>query len=279
MEIKAQDVKSLREKTGAGMMDCKKALVETQGNFAAAEKRLKEMGLAAAAKRDSKAANEGRVYSKVGGDKCVLLEIGSETDFVAKNDDFIKLGETLIDKVYNENITSATEAMTSMVDDIRAKIKENIQLKRFELIKLEANEIAKDYIHGEGRIGVIVKLKAEDASKKNDPKISELAFDLAMHIAAFAPLYLDEAAVDPTYLKEQEEIFNKQAENLGKPANVLKGIVQGKIKKHLAEICFVDQKFVKDDKLTVAQVVSNLGKELGTTLSISGYTYYKLGAE
>jgi len=279
VSIQAADVKKLREKTGAAMMDCKKALVKTEGDFAKAEKMLKEMGLAAAEKRSGRAAKEGKVFVKNTGSKAIVLELSCETDFVGKNKDFLALGENLVQIIDEQKLTEVNSLMEDMVKDALAKIKENIVLRRFIVIEAGDDEILADYLHGPGKIGVIVKLKTGKAELKDNAKVKELAFDLCLHIAAFSPMKLDASQVDPAYLQEQEEIFMKQAENLGKPENVLKGIVKGKVNKHLSEICFVDQGFVKDEKQKVGAVVAALGKELGTDLSIVEYVNYRLGEE
>jgi elongation factor Ts len=277
--ISAADVKQLREKTGAGMLDCKKALTEADGNFEKAEKILKELGLAAAAKRSGRATNEGRIITAINGDKAGILEISCETDFVARNDDFKKLGQDLITRVMNEGLTEITPALEARVQETISTIKENIALRRFYTTEITGDEMVVDYIHGEGSIGVLVKLKADSSDALKNEKVKEFAFDCALHIAAFNPLYLDQKAVDEGYLKEQEEIFKKQAENLGKPEKVIASIVKGKLNKHLSEICFLNQGFVKDDKQSVSRVLEQISKEVGSKISIPEYAYYKVGSE
>jgi elongation factor Ts len=280
VEIKASDVKNLRKKTGAGMMDCKKALVEAVGDFTKAEKILKGLGLAAAAKRAGRATNEGRIFIGKNTQKTVVLELSCETDFVAKNDDFKTLGDELCTKIIQKDIASAedNELQTSIKDTI-GKIKENIALKRFKVLKADKNIIFSDYIHGEGRIGVCVKINLSDESLKENEQVKELAFNLALHVAAFAPLFISSADVSESYKKEQEEIFWKQAKGLGKPENVLEGIVKGKLRKHFSEICLLEQNYVRDEKLKVQQVLDNISKQIGTTISIDDYIYFKVGQE
>jgi len=279
VDIKATDVKALREKTGAGMMDCKKALVQANGDFAKAEKILKELGLAAAQKRAGRATREGRIFSRIRDGKGVLLELTCETDFVAKNKEFLALGETLSELAISKGPGAKPEDFSSQVQDVVGKIKENITLRRLQFMEGNANDLILDYIHGEGKIGVMVKFALSDPSLKDNPRVKEVAFDLTLHTAAFAPLFLDRNEVAQSYLKEQQEIFTKQAEKLGKPENVVKGIVQGKMNKHLAEICFVDQPFVKDQNLTVSKVLDALNKEIGGQVQIDEYLYYKAGEE
>jgi elongation factor Ts len=279
VDIKATDVKALREKTGAGMMDCKNALVQANGDFAKAEKVLKELGLAAAQKRAGRATKEGRVFSRIQDGKGVLLELTCETDFVAENKEFLALGETLTESALAKGPSAKPEDFSAQVQDAVGKIKENITLRRLQVMESNANEMILDYIHGEGRIGVMVKFGLSDASLKDNPRVKEVTFDLTLHTAAFAPQFLNRDQVPEAYLAEQEEIFTKQAEKLGKPENVVKGIVQGKLNKHLAEICFMDQPFVKDQNLKVSKLLDELNKETGGQVQIDEYLYYKVGEE
>jgi elongation factor Ts len=279
VEIKASDVKKLRDKTGAGMMDCKKALAEAGGDFSKAEKHLKELGLAAAAKRSGRATKEGRIFSKVGDKRAGLLEMACETDFVARNKDFIALGEDLLDTIVEKGYTESNEDLENRVKDTISTIKENMGIKRFTTLELAENEMATDYIHNNGAIGVLVKLKADKKALLENASVKEFAFDVALHIAAFNPLCLDRSQVKDDYRQEQEEIFRKQAENLGKPANVLDGIVKGKLNKHYSEICLLDQGFVKDEKESVEKVLAGIAKEAGGTLEIVDYRYFRVGEE
>jgi len=201
VNIKAADVKKLRDKTGAGMLDCKNALVETNGDFQLAEKKLKELGLAAVAKRSGRATNNGRVFSCITSSKAAVLEIACETDFVARNKDFITLGDTLLNTIFQNNLTEITSELEDLVKELISTIKENMTLKRFSVFDIADNEVAADYIHGEGAIGVLVKLRAEDASVLKSDRIKEFLFDCALHIAAFNPLYLSEEDFDENYLQ------------------------------------------------------------------------------
>lgn len=279
-EIKASDVKALREKTGAGMMDCKNALDQSGGDFAKAEKVLKEMGLAAVEKRIGRATNEGKIFLKVKDQKAVALELSCETDFVARNVDFIALGGQLVDVVLEKGHEKITDDLTAMVTDVASKIKENMSLKRFAVVKAQTGECIHEYLHGD-KLGVIVKFAASDPKALENEKVKALIHDVALHVAAFNPSFLSAAKISEGYVKEQEEIFRKQLEQdekmKGKPENVIDGILKGKIKKHLAEICLVDQGFVKDEKRTVATVLADAGKEAGATLSVVDFLYYRVG--
>jgi len=278
MDIKAGDIKTLREKTGAGMMDCKKALVEAKGDTAAAEKLLKEWGLAGLEKRSGRATNEGRVFVKDDGVKVAMVEIACETDFVARNEDFIKAGASMASMVHEKELTAPNEALEAIVRDMAIVIKENITLKRVSCVKAAAGEVLHTYIHGEGTVGVTVKAKTD---KPEDPSIKAFIHDIALHIAAFQPKFLDRSQVSVAYLTEQQEIFHKQIEGdekmKGKPANVLEGIIKGKVNKLMSEICLLDQGFVKDEKQTVAKVMGDVAKAAGASLSIVKYVAFRVG--
>ncbi|HUV06886.1 MAG TPA: translation elongation factor Ts [Spirochaetia bacterium] len=283
MSINASDVKSLREKTGAGMMDCKRALVEAQGDFDKAERILKEMGLAQADKRASRSTNEGRIFSRVENNRGILLELSCETDFVARNSDFIELGNSLIDTILHKGLMEATEELENRVKDTMSRIKENMGLKRFKVLGAAPGEHLVDYIHGDGRIGVLVKFRLSDPALKDHPKFGETAFDFALHVAAYAPLFLSREAIDTGYIAEQEILFKKQTDNdpknQGKPDNVIESIVKGKLSKHLAGICLLDQGFVKEEKVKNSKILENLGKEIGGRVEITDFQYFKVGVE
>lgn len=279
MDIKAADVKKLRDKTGAGMLDCKKALKDADGDFAQAEKILKELGLAAAAKRSGRATNEGRVFTKVGDSSAVAVEIACETDFVARNQDFIALGNDIASTILEKGLTEKTPELEEKVKDTISTIKENMELKRFTTLPIAGDELVSEYVHGEGSIAVLVKLKADSAGLLEKAEVKEFAFDCALHIAAFNPLYLSRDRVEDSYKQEQESIFRKQAENLGKPEKVLEGIVKGKLNKHFSEICLLDQGFVKEEKKSVSQKLKEIGSQAGGKLEIVEFIYYKVGDE
>jgi elongation factor Ts len=279
MEIKATEVKKLREKTGAGMLDCKNALAKTDGDFEKAERLLKEQGLAAAVKKSDRVTNSGKIFSKILPTKGILLELTSETDFVARNAMFQELGEALLAKVVEQNLTAATPELETMVKETIGKIKENMQLRRIVTMPVAPpTEALVEYVH-DGRIGVILRFTFGDGAARENAHVKEIMFDCALHAAAFGPLFLSKDKVSPAFLKEQEEIFAKQAENLGKPANVLQGIIKGKVNKMLSEICLLEQPFVKDDKRKVSKVLEELSKEVGTPIALVDYAYVKLGAE
>jgi elongation factor Ts len=283
-EISAADVKKLREKTGAGMMECKNALVSSEGNFDSAEKLLKEKGLAALEKRSGRATNEGKIFVKIkaGGSAAVLVELSSETDFVARNPEFIALGGLIADKALENGFEAPNDELSGLVTGLATKIRENMGLKRLTLVKAGPNEYLTQYIHGDGNIGVVVKCESDNPEIFKNEEIKSFVFSLALHIAAFNPRALERGKIDQDWLREQEEIFRKQMEQdeklQGKPANVLEGILKGKVNKYLSEICLLDQAYVKDEKLTVAQALADCGKKAGAKIAIAGYVYFKVGA-
>ena len=281
MEIKPIDVKNLREKTGAGMGDCKKALIEAEGNIEQAVKILKEKGLAAAAKRSARATKEGKIFTKIKGNKAVILELNCETDFVSRNEKFIALGDKLTDEIIATGAKEVTPALSTLVTEAIGVIKENMTLPRFRVLEIADNEYAAQYVHGVGNIGVIVKFKADSKALFDNEAVKAFAFDCALHVAAFAPVALSPDKISADYIKEQTEIFQAQMDQdpkmAEKPDKVKAGILQGKLNKHFAEICFLDQAFVKDDKKKVSQVMAETAKAAGGKLEIAEYVYYKLG--
>jgi elongation factor Ts len=277
MTIKASDVKALRIKTGAGMMDCKKALMEAGGDFNKANEILKALGAAAAGKRSSRSTKEGRVFSSVQGQKGVLLELSCETDFVARNKDFVRLGENLIATILKEG--GKRERLEEQIKEAIGRIKENMALRRFQIMEADDSEFLTDYIHDEGKIGVLVKAGIEDPALKQDKRVTDIANDFALHVTAFPPLFMSQDTVDPEYLEKKEEQFRVEAEKLNKPPNIREGIVKGKMRKHLIEVCLFDQGFVRDEKVKCSDILSNFSKEIGSTFTIKEFLYYKAGEE
>ncbi|MHB9292342.1 putative elongation factor Ts [Hollandina sp. SP2] len=282
MGISAGDVKLLREKTGAGMMECKNALVETGGDLDQAEKRLKEKGLAAVEKRMDRATNEGKVFIKIRDRTAVMVELASETDFVARNPEFIALGGLLADRILDQGYTEPNDVLRGLVTDLATKIRENMSLRRIQVVHAGDNEYLTQYIHGDGNIGVLVKLQADKPEVFQQEGVQDFAFSIALHVAAFNPLALDRTKIHPDFLKEQEAIFRKQLEGdeklAGKPPAVLDQILKGKLAKYLSDICLLDQGYVKDEKIRVAQALATCGKQAGADVQIVEYLYFKVGA-
>ncbi len=278
MDINTTDLKKLREKTGAGMLDCKNALMKMEGDFDKAERLLKEQGLASAAKKSGRATNSGKIFAKMLPDRGILLELTCETDFVARNALFTELGNSLMQKVVEKKLSAKTDELDLMVKETVGKIKENMELRRITILPAAADEMLVSYVHDD-RIGVILRARLGSPALKENPRVKEVLFDLALHLAAFAPMYLSKDKVAAAFLKEQEEIFSKQVEGMNKPANVLAGIVKGKLNKLLSEVCFLEQGFVKDEKRKVSKVLEDLGKEVGAKIEAVDFVYIKLGED
>ncbi|MDY4523819.1 MAG: translation elongation factor Ts [Treponema sp.] len=276
MAITAADVKALREKTGAGMMECKKALTECNGDIAEAEKSLKEKGLAAMAKRSERATSEGRLFIRQNGNKIAVIELTCETDFVAKNADFIAVGEKMLDVTLAKGYTKVEAEHEEILEPLKVSIRENMKIAKVEVFEVPATASAAYYVHSDFKTGAVVIVDGSTADT-----VKTFAKDCCLHIAAFTPSYTSKKDVPQSYIDEQKEIFKAQMDQdekmAGKPENVKEGILQGKINKHLAEICFEDQMFVKDDKKTVTAKLAETGKEVGATLSFAVAKLFVLG--
>ena len=277
MAVTPADVKKLRDATDAGMLDCKKALVEADGDFAKAEKILKEKGLASAGKRAGRATSAGTIFTCITDSKAAAIELNCETDFVAKTDQFIATGEAIAKVCVEKGYSEVNDELETMVKEAIAILKENMGIKKIELMEIAENEMVAEYSHNGGKIGVLVKLKCDSPSTCGNEEVKGLAFDLALHGAAFNPPYVNRGTIPESYIKEQEEIFTTQAQNMDKPANVVAGIVKGKLNKHLSQICFVDQNFVKNDKITVKKAIEEVAKSVGGSVELSGYSYFMVG--
>ena len=276
MAITAADVKALRERTGAGMMECKKALTECNGDIAEAEKYLKEKGLAAMAKRSERATTEGRLFIRQNGNKIVVVELTCETDFVANNSDFIAVGEKLLDVTFEKGYTKVEAEHESILEPLKISIRENMKVAKVEVFEIPANAVGSFYVHSDKKTGAVVIVSGSDSEV-----VKNFTYDSCLHIAAFTPAYLSKNDVPQSYIDEQKEIFKAQMDQdekmASKAENVKEGILQGKINKHLAEICFEDQMFVKDDKKTVTAKLAEIGKEVGANLKFETAKLFILG--
>ncbi len=262
MAVTAQMVKELREKTGAGMMDCKKALTETNGDMEKAIDFLREKGIAKAAKKADRIAAEGLTSVVVDGNKAVILEVNSETDFVAKNENFTALISVLAKHLLEANVSSVEEALSSEIksegisvndylNNAIAKIGEKISLRRFQIIEKGENAVFGAYLHMGGRIGVlsVVEGTTDEAVAK----------DVAMHVAAVNPRYISRDAVSEEEVAHEREVLTQQALNEGKPENIVAKMVEGRLGKFFEEICLNDQSFVKDPDQKVGKYVASKG--------------------
>ena len=289
MAFTAADVKALREKTGVGMMDCKKALTEADGDMERAIDVLREKGLAASAKKAGRIAAEGIVlaYTDEAKKVSVLVEVNSETDFVAKNDKFVNyvtaVAKTIadtnpadVDELLAKPLAGDTRTVQENLQDMVLSIGENMKIRRFERVE----GITTSYIHGGGSVGVLVMFDTDDKTAATDA-FKVMGKDVAMQIAAMSPAYLDEASVPADVLAHEKEITKAQlAEDpkmAGKPEQVLAKIVDGKIGKKKKKNCLLDQAFVKDGDMNVAKYVASVAKELGADIKVTGFIRYAKG--
>ena len=272
MAISAKLVKELREKTGAGMMDCKKALMETDGDIDKAVDYLRENGIAKAAKKADRIAAEGAVYITSEGNDAVIVEVNSETDFVARNESFQELVKKIashilatkpadVEELYNSEIDG--ESVTSIMNSAVATIGEKLSIRRFAVETKTDDDAFGQYMHMGGRIGVLTVVEGTTSE--------DVAKDVAMHAAALNPKYVSREQVDQAELDHEREVLRQQALNEGKPENIVDKMVDGRIRKYLEEICLVDQPFVKDSDQTVQQYLDTQKASLRT------FVRYELG--
>lgn len=285
MSFTAKDVKELREKTGAGMMDCKKALTENNGDLEAAVDFLRQKGLAAAAKKATRVAAEGLIGAVVEGNVGALIEINCETDFVAKNDDF----KGFVTSVANHLVTSTatdidglkTETMSGStiqetVQELTLKIGEKIDLRRFSKRNLSGEGKIGSYVHG-GKIGVLVEVNTDTADAAKKPEFVELVNDLCLHVAAADPKFMTAAEIDEDYKEREAKVYRAQLLEQGKPENMIDNIIKGKLNKLASEICLMDQKFVKDPDLSIAKLVKSVEDKTGGKITVNGFSKINLG--
>ncbi len=278
-EISAQAVKALREQTGAGMMDCKRALGEAGGDLKKAVEVLRERGLAKAGKREGRTTSEGAIVIVTEGGAGGMVELGCETDFVARTDDFQALARSLAAAVAaNDSISTADALLDAEVEGAVvsetvkasiAKLGENVVVKRVARIEIDGDGIVGGYVHAGGKLGVLVGLAAKGA-----PDLADLAKDVAMHVAAAdpTPVAVSREGVPADLLANEAEIYRKQAIQEGKPEKILDRIVDGKLSKFVSEICLVDQPFVKDPDKSVGERLGEAGE-----VSIVAFERFKLG--
>lgn len=269
--ISASLVKELREKSGAGMLDCKKALEANDGNIEASIDWLREKGISKAAKKQTRIAAEGLAKAKVEGNKAVIVEVNSETDFVAKNPEFTGLVDLIATAILSSNVKTVEEVMKLEVEgntieniiiDKTATIGEKLSFRRFELVEKEDNQVFGTYSHMGGKIVTLAVLEGTD---------EEVAKDVAMQIAAMRPLYLDKDSIPTERVEKEREILTEQAENEGLDANKLPMIVNGRLNKFYEEVCLLDQGFVKENKMKVSKYVES------KNMKVLSFVRYEVG--
>ena len=273
MSISATLVKELREKTNAGMMDCKKALEATAGDFQAAVEWLRVKGLSSAAKKADRIAAEGTVFAQVIGTTGVILEINSETDFVARNDGFKALVQDVAQHVLN-----AVNAVGDILKEAIATIGENIVIRRFEKYNATANTLVHTYIHGEGKIGVMIEVAASKPEAVSNPELKTFAQDVALHIAAMNPMAISSEQIPADVVAKEKEILTAKNLESGKKPEMIEKIVDGQIRKFLAENCLLDQAFVKNPDMKVSDLAKSVGKTIGADVSVKRFVRFELGA-
>lgn len=288
MEVKAVDVKNLRETTGAGMMDCKKALMEVNGDFEAAVDWLRKKGLAAASKKSGRVAAEGLVAAKSSDKVGVAIEINSETDFVARNEKFQHLAISLLDitekakgdieQVLNSTFPGQSHDVATEVTNNIAVIGENIKLRRAEYVTVSEGVVS-SYIHNPvipnlGKIAVLVAIE----SKADQGKLQEIGKKIAMHIAAMKPESLDIAGLDQSKIEREKDIFREQSLSSGKPKEIVEKMIEGRIRKFYDEVVLLEQVFVLDEsKRKISEVLQALSKEFGTEVKLTKFVRFELG--
>ena len=285
MAFTAKDVQALREKTGCGMMDCKKALTETDGNMDAAIDFLREKGLAQQAKKADRIAAEGMVLAKVFGNVGVVVELNAETDFVANSDAFKGLTDKIAKVIADQNPADVDTLLNckegevtvaDMIQEVFLAVRENIKVRRFERYE----GVVSTYVHAGGKIGVMVKFDTDDSAAVNDA-FKEMAKDVAMQIAAVNPQYIDRAAVPAEVVDKEKEILISQMKEdpkmANKPEQILGKIVEGKLGKFYSEVCLLEQPFVKDGDLTVEKYIASKAKEIGSDIKVNSFVRFEKG--
>lgn len=279
-----KDIKKLREMTDAGMMDCKQALVASDGDMDEAVVWLRKKGLGAAAKKAGKVASEGAIVMKVTDDKAVLGEINSQTDFVAQNDKFQAFTTAVIEHAYDSNLGDAEALNTSEINGQPfsefmslhiSTIGEKLVARRFATIEASDNVAVNGYVHANGKVGVIVSAQCD--SSDTAEAVKNALKDISMHAAAMAPRFLDESKIDAEVIEQEKEIARAQLIKEGKPEAILEKILPGKIKRFLQDNTLVEQKFVMNDKMSVAEYLSSVAKEAGGTAKLVEYIRLELG--
>jgi len=288
VSISTAEIKQLREATGAGILDCKKALQQANGNFDEAVEFLRKKGLAAAAKKAGREASEGIIDAQVSddGQTAVMINVNCETDFVARTDDFKAYVDSLVEQLFADNVTSAEELLErpyikdtsktvkESLTEIVAKLGENTLISQATRFDLQGDGMLENYVHLGGRVGVLVDVAGAD---RDNEKFANLVHDLALHVAAASPLYLTESDISADTIASEKEIFKAQLAQENKPDHIKDRIIEGKLKKWYGEVVLLNQQFVKDSDLTIAQLLEKAGKEIGRSIEIRCFARYELG--
>ncbi|MBL6827450.1 MAG: translation elongation factor Ts [Opitutales bacterium] len=272
--ITKEAVMDLREKTGAGLIDCKRALSETNGDLDEAISILRKKGVASAAKKAGREAGEGIISNAVSADrkKGILVEVNCETDFVAKNEDFIKFSKEVAETLLTEPNTDLENKRTEQV----GKIGENIKISRSEIVEIESNGIVESYVHTGAKVAVMISIISSDQEDlSSNEYLITLAKDLCMHIAATSPVCISRDDIAEELVSKEKDIAMAQAE--GKPPQAIEKIVSGKLEKYFAASCLVEQPFVKDPDSSVKDLLAKTSAEVGSDLSVGTFLRFQVG--
>ncbi len=286
--ITAAIVKELRDKTNAGMMDCKRVLTETNGDLEASIKLLRERGIAKAGAKADRAANEGVITARVNdaATSGIVLEINCETDFVSKNENFQAFVAQIADTLAASSAADHAAALAvnmgeyNVDDTVKAKVVEvgeNLQFRKYVRFDAAPGGVVASYIHLGGKVGVLIEMGTTKPETAGTDTFKELIKDLTLHIAASAPKGLSRDDIPETLVNAEREIFRARLADSGKPENIIENILKGQIGKFFAESCFLEQGFVKDPDITVAKLLEAKGKELGDTLTVTRFVRFGLG--
>jgi elongation factor Ts len=284
--ITASDVKALREKTGAGMMDCKNALTQANGDFEEAIKVLREKGLASAAKKADRIAAEGIVESFISTEGGAVVEVNCETDFVAKTPVFVDFVRGIAQHIMKNNPvdvaalleqSAGANTVSTLVKEKIGEIGEKIDIRRFTRYQLTGTGLVDSYIHLGGKIGVLVEVGCESAAVAGNAELKTFAHDVAMQIAAANPLYLNPSDVPESVIASEKEILRVQALNEGKPEKIIEKMVEGRIQKYFKDFCLIEQPFVKDQEKSIKQLVKEMSGKLGENITIKRFVRYEMG--
>ena len=273
MSISKDDVMSLRDKTGAGLIDCKRALTESNGNMDEAVSILRKKGVATAAKKSGRSASEGIIAQSISSDRSrgILVEVNCETDFVAKNDDFVVFARSVAGDLLEKPDADLEEKRTEQV----AKIGENIQISRSQSLSPVSIGLVESYVHTGGKVAVLVSIGSDSAEVSSSEQVATLAKDICMHIAATSPVCVSREEVPADLVQKEKEIAQAQAE--GKPAQAIEKIVTGKLDKYYAGACLLEQPFVKNPDQSIQQYVEGVGKDVGSSLKVEKFLRFQVG--
>lgn len=273
--ISKDDVLNLREKTGAGLIDCKRALVESAGDLDEAVSILRKKGVASAAKKAGRDAGEGIIAQCVSADKSkgVLVEVNCETDFVAKNEDFVAFANGVAQRLLDEPEADLESERTEQV----AKIGENIRISRSQALEPKDNGLVESYVHTGAKVAVLLSMGTGSSSASADSKVLSLAKDMCMHIAATSPVCVSRDDVPADLVEKEKDIAKAQAE--GKPPQAIEKIIQGKLEKYFSNACFLEQPFVKDPDQTIKQLLHAASQEVGSELSVESFIRFQVGED